>query len=131
MAKREYHNLRGLVRDMQRALREGDYSEVTALVDLIDDIADARVGIAEDASGDGPDDGLDLPDQSGLPGLVGSPQGHDTMLPQDVDIQARLADAVERLTRLESSNGRVPRDAAHLAVPGLGRRLVGGLKATT
>lgn len=45
---RAYHNLRGLRNDIERALREGDYGEVTLLLELLDDVADARDGIEHD-----------------------------------------------------------------------------------
>lgn len=128
---REYHNLRGVVRDITRALREGDYSEVRAFVDLLDDFADADAGFqaAEDASGEGADDGLGLPVQQEFPSMGGAATGHDSVQPPDLDLAARLGHAVERITQLESHEGRVPSDAAALATAVHGRRLVGGRRA--
>lgn len=114
---REYHNLRGVVRDITRALREGDYAEVRAFVDLLDDFADADAGMedADDTSRDGGATQLELPELAVGQGLADAPQGHDSMRPEELDIVSRLGHAVERITRLEAAQGRVPSDAAHLA----------------
>lgn len=115
MARAKYHNLEGLIRDINRCFHDGEYDLIGNLCDLLDDFEDARVGIAEDTAGEGPDAGLGLPDQLDLPGLGGPTPGHDSVRAQDLDIAARLEHAVERITQLESSRGRVPSDTAHLA----------------
>lgn len=131
MARAKYHNLEGIIRDINRAFHDGDYDIVGTLCDLLDDFEDARVGIAEDAAGEGTHDGLDLPDQQELPGLGGPAQGHGSLQHPDLDLATRLGHAVERITQLESAQGRVPSDTAHLASTIARRRLVGGRKATS
>lgn len=128
--KREYHNLRGLVRDIERALREGDYSEVAAFVDLVDDFADARVLETDDASREGRDAGLDLPDQQSLPRVGGSAPGHDSGSTEALGELARLRDQVERLVALSTSAGRVPGDVADVAAATRARVALGGVRGT-
>lgn len=82
--QRQYHNLRGLVRDIERALREGDYSEVFAFLDLVEDIEDARDGIesdtvledAEDTATDVGDPQLELRNSDDGSSLLAAPSGH-------------------------------------------------------
>lgn len=108
---REYHNLRGIVRDITRALREGDYSEVAAFVDLLDDFADAREGINEDAgmedaddpAGESGDPVLELRDSTDSGTVGGSPTRHDPVLAADVERPASMAATMERARRLARS----------------------------
>lgn len=119
MAKqREYHNLAGFLRDVAAAIAAGHElaHELWSVLDELEDtFGDTGLPGAEDAPGEGSDDGLDLPDQPDLPGLGGAPPGHGTGEHPNMDWTRRLGDAVERLVALETARGRVPSDTAHLA----------------
>lgn len=108
---REYHNLRGIVRDITRALREGDYSEVAAFVDLLDDFADAREGVDEDSSVEDAEDTsgesgqLDLDVRDGDDRLeVGGPSpGHGAVRNSALAQSPSVAATMERARRLARS----------------------------
>lgn len=134
LVPREYHNLRGIVRDIERALREGDYSEVATFVDLLDDFADAREGIDEDTllddaegtSGQECLPNMELRDQPDGTPLDGTAQGHDSLRSDALDAARGLGPAVERIARLSASAGGIIRDSAPVVRTAPQHRAVGG-----
>lgn len=121
-----YHNLKGVIRDLERACNDGDFSVARAFVDLIEDVRDAFLDDAEDTPGEGGDAGLGVPDQPSLPGMERPAEGHDSVRPNPVDQFARLREQVERLTALAAlrQEGPLPSDVAAVAATVHGRRLV-------
>lgn len=124
MAKSAYHNLVGVIKDLERACSDGDYSIARAFIDLIEDVRDALLDDAEDPAESGADAGLGLPDQQSLAGLGGPAPGHGTGSSEALDQLTRLRDQVERLTALQAVGGLVPSDTAAVAATLVGRRVV-------
>lgn len=117
---REYHNLRGVVRDITRALREGDYAEVAAFVDILDDFADAREDIdaylpdAEGTTGESAQLDLDLRDADDGGSVGGPPEGHGAVR-SDVLAPPSVAAAMERARDLARAATRQQRHPDALA----------------
>lgn len=118
MSGKQYHNLDGWMRDVQRALRDGDTRsyelaelliEVDTLVDTSDE-PDAGVEDADEPAGGEPDPQMVLPDVPDRPRLGGPDEGHAASGIPPVVRAPTVGSPLERVRRLAQQGARGVRD---------------------